>query len=447
MSPKPSKGQQSTVILSAASLGPHGRLVVSGVSCAKDLLFTIFQSPRTRVPQVSLLRPGIVITPLLIALTACRPHDFPQYDTNYREYAYVTNGDSGTVSVYDVVNVRVDREIPVGQNPTAVAANPARNEVYVVNSGTPAGQGSVAVINAENNSVAATIPVHKLPVAITVDADGNLAYVVNSGSNSISVLDLKTRREVARIGVGENPAAARVSPDGNTLVVANRDGNSVSIVDTTSRKIRAVIEGCPGASDVVILPDSSKTFAACTGGHQLMAIQLAHSRRPDGRPATGDRLESLLDVGRAPVQLALKPDGGEIFVANSLSNSISEIYANTDDVAGAYLMGADPVRGLVSADNSLLYVGNLHSEEVTVYSIEDGKRVAAIHVGDGPSALAFSAAGHLLFVVDARSGDVAVVRTLNCAVFTPSRGGCQMFTMLPAGRGPNAIAVKAFKVS
>ncbi|MGA7241778.1 MAG: hypothetical protein WBX19_01290, partial [Terracidiphilus sp.] len=81
----------------------------------------------------------------MLSLTACRPHDFPQYDANYREYAYVTNGGSGTVSVYDVVNVRVDREIPVGQNPTAVAANPARNEVYVVNSGTPAGQGSVAV--------------------------------------------------------------------------------------------------------------------------------------------------------------------------------------------------------------------------------------------------------------------------------------------------------------
>ncbi len=116
-----------------------------------------------RVPQVSLLRPGIVVASLLFSLTACRPHDFPQYDPNYREYAYVTNGGSGTVSVYDVVNVRVDREIPVGQNPTAVAANPARNEVYVVNSGTPDGQGSVAVINAENNSVAATIPVHKQP--------------------------------------------------------------------------------------------------------------------------------------------------------------------------------------------------------------------------------------------------------------------------------------------
>jgi YVTN family beta-propeller protein len=391
------------------------------------------------VSLVSILRQGIPFLGLF-ALTSCRPHDFPQYDANYREYAYVTNGGSGTVSVYDVVNVRVDREIPVGQNPTAVAANPVRDEVYVVNSGPPGGQGSVAVINADNNSVAATIPVHRQPVAIAIDPEGKLAYVANSGANSISVLDLKSRREIAQIGVGEDPAAARVSADGKTLVVANRGGNSISIVDTSSRNIRAVFEGCPGASDVVVLPDSSKTFAACSGGHQVMAVQLAHEARPDGRPATTDRLESLLDVGHAPVQLALKPDGGEVFVSNSLSNSISEIYANTDDVAGAYLMGADPVHGLVSADNLLLYVGNLHSDYVTVYSIEDGKRTDAIHVGDGPSALAFSAAGHLLFVVDARSGDVAVVRTAE----QPHR---QMFTMLPAGRAPNAIVVKAFKVS
>ena len=94
------------------------------------------------------------------------------------------------------------------------------------------------------------------------------------------------------------------------------------------------------------------------------------------------------------------------------------------------------MRGLVSADNSLLYVGNLHSQEVTVYSIDDGKRIGSIHVGDGPSALAFSAAGHLLFVVDARSGDVAVVRTASRS----------LFTLLPTGRGPNAIADKAFQL-
>jgi YVTN family beta-propeller protein len=374
-----------------------------------------------------------------LGLTGCRPHDFPQYPPNYREYAYVTNGGSGTVSVLDVVNVRLDREVAVGLNPVAVAASPTRNEIYVVDSGTAEGQGAVAILNAEKNTVAGYIPVHRLPVFIETSVDGNVAWVANSGSNNISVLDLKTRREVARIGTGEEPVEARVAPDGKTLVVPNRRGNSVTLIDPAAYRVRAVFEGCPGASDAVILPDSSKAFIACGAGHQVMAIALAHAGQPD-------RMETLMDVGLAPVQLALKPDGGELFVSNSMSDSISEVVTTTDDVGGAYLMGDSPVRGIVTGDNSWLYVSNVRSQEVTMYAIDDGKRAGGIHVGDGPSAMAFSAEGHLLFVVDTRSGDVAVVRT--AAAQAGSGGGPShgLFTMLPTGRGPNAIAVKGFKV-
>ncbi len=390
---------------------------------------------------------------LALALAGCRSHDFPQYPPNYREYAYVTNGGSGTVSVIDVVNARLDREIAVGQNPVAVAANPTRNEVYVVNSGSAWAQGSVSVINAENNSVVATIAVHRQPVSIEVDTVGELAYVANSGSNSISVVDLKARREIGVVGAGEEPAATRVSPDGKTLVVANRRGNSVSLFDLfslappaarfTAPSVRAVFEGCPGASDVVILPDSSKAFVACSAGHQIMAIRLAHAAAQPAAPTSSqsvsaqpDRLEALLDVGQAPLQLALKPDGGELFAVNSLSNSISEVITSTNDPGGSYMIGEDPVRGLVSDDNALLYVANFRSQYVTVYSIDDGKRIGAVQVGDGPAALAFSSSGLLLFVVDARSGDLAVVRT----------GSLSLFTLLPAGRAPNAIALKAFQL-
>jgi len=365
-----------------------------------------------------------------MALSSCRPHDFPQFPPNYREFAYVTNGVSGTVSVLDVVNVRLDREVLVGQNPVAVAAHPTRNEVYVVNAGTGGGRGSLTVLNAENNSVAGTVPLHARPASIDLDGPHELAYVANTGSNTISVVDLNTRREVAQIGTGEQPVTARIAPDGNTVVVANRGGNSVSLIDTASRRVRAIFEGCPGAADTVVLPDSSKTFVACSGGHQLMAIGLAHAHQQD-------RLEALMDVGRGPVHLALKPDGGELFVSNSLSNTISEVYTSTDEVGGTYLMGDNPARGIVSGDNLLVYVANLRAQEVTMYAIEDGKRMRdPIHVGDGPSAMAFSAEGHLLLVADTRSGDVAVVRTKSHS----------LFTMLPAGRGPNAIAVKSFRV-
>jgi YVTN family beta-propeller protein len=441
-----SLAQNSAVILSGAGRVLFGRR--NRRTCVSNLpwpteagcpIFGAFFAPKVGQHKSRQAWATLAGLALLAALTGCRHYDFPQYPPNYREYAYVTNGDSNTVSILDVVNVRLDRELAVGQNPVAVAASPTRNEVYVVNSGAPGGQGSVSVIDAENNTVAATIAVRRQPVSIDLDAAGTLAYVANSGSNTVSVIDLKARREIQVIGAGEEPVVARIAPDGKTLVVANRAGNSASIVDPASGKVRAIFEGCPGAADVAILPDSSKAFVACGGGHQVMAIALArpNSAQPAAAPQP-DRLEALMDVGRGPVHLALKPDGGELFVSNSLSDSISEISTPTNEVGGAYMMGNDPVRGLVTGDNALLYVSNFHSQEVTVYSIDDGKRTASIHVGDGPSALAFSSAGHLLFVVDSRSTDVAVVRTASLSLFTP------LFTLIPTGRAPNAIAVKAF---
>lgn len=378
---------------------------------------------------------------LALALCGCRPHDFPQYAANDREFAYVANAGSGTVSIYDVVHVRLDRELTVGVNPTAVVASPVRNEVYVLNTGDGKSAGSLAVLDAEKNAVAALIPLDRLPVSLDVTPDGTTAYIANDGSNTVSVIDLVHRQETARIGVGTQPATARISADGKTLVVANRGDNSVSVIDVASKRLRASFAGCPGAADAVILPDSTKTFVACTGGHQLMAIALARpahaaTQQASATPALTDRLEAMLDVGRTPVHLALKPDGGEIFSSNQAANTVSEIYNSTDEVGDSFTIGDGPVRSIVSGDNSRLYVANGNSQYVTVYSIDDGKRQGSVHVGDGPSAMAFSKAGHLLFVTDQRSGDVAVVRTATRS----------LFTVLPAGKTPTAIAVKSYKL-
>ena len=234
-----------------------------------------------------------------LSLAGCRKNDFPEYAADYREFAYVTNGGSNSVSVVDVVHVRLERELPVGENPLAVTVNPARNEVYVLNAGPVDGDGSVTVIDAERNEVAATIPVRRRPVSIDVDAEGARAYVANSGANSVSVIDLKLRREVAVIGTGENPGAARISPDGKTLVVANRQGNSVTLINPAAKSVRAVFEGCPGASEAAILLDSSKAFVPCSAGHQVMVLGLARAAQTAQaqmgvQAAQADRVEAML---------------------------------------------------------------------------------------------------------------------------------------------------------
>jgi YVTN family beta-propeller protein len=338
------------------------------------------------------------------------------------------------------VNLRQDRVIRVGSNPTGVAVNSKRNEVYVVNTGS----NSVSVIDAEKNAVVATIPVHQRPYFISVSADGTRAYVANSGSNNVSMIDLKSRREIATVGVGESPGVAAVTPDGNAIVVSNRVGNSVSIIDSKTDHVRSVWSGCSGATDVAILPDSSKAFVACSGGHQVMAIALAtppasasRARLSTRHVVPKDELLAILDVGKTPLRLILKPDGGEIFAINYGGASLSEIDTSTNEVGGAYMVGTHPVAGVATADNSTLYVSDFDANSLGIYSIDDGALLpVAPRTGDGPESMAFSKARNLLFVVDTRSGDVAVIRTSTNS----------LLTLFPVGMKPNDIADKAFTI-
>ena len=416
--------------------------------------------PRTRRTARHLGCPALLAG--LIFVAGCRRNRFPDVPPGYREFAYVSNGKSNTVSVLDLVYVRQDRTLQVGTQPTGVTANPKRNEVYVVNTGS----GSVSVINAESNQVAATIPVHKLPYFIDVDAEGRRGYVANSGSNTVSVLDLVNHREIGVIGVGEQPGLARISPDGRTLVVTNRGSGSLSIFNVapappesagtiglpglprpntsapeTLPKLRAAYAGCPGATDVVILPDSSKAFVACSGGQQVMVVSLAAA--PDTWAAKQDptlltdHLITFLDVGNTPLQFALKPDGGEVFVSNFGSDSVSEIETQTNEVGGTYTIASRPVFSVVSDDNSTLWVSNYGGDSINLWSIDDGQMGGSVRTGQAPDALAFSADQHLLLAADSRSGDVSVIRTQD-------RNGPALFTILPAGASPNGIAIKSW---
>ena len=401
------------------------------------------------------MRKPVAATMVLCALTVtgCHHNDFPEAPTGYREFAYVSNGKANTVSVLDLVYMRPDRTLQVGTGPSGMAVNPAKDEVYVVNTGTASGNGTVSIIDTANNRVAFTIGVHRQPYSISVDAAGRRAYVANSGSNTVSVIDLDLRREISTAATGDSPGMALIAPDMRSLVVTNRASDSVSIfaVDPTEPlgapkeqaqplHLRSTFTGCPGATDAVILPDSSKAFIACSAGHQVMAINLAAA--PDTWAAKqnpslmSDHKLALLDVGETPVDLAMKPDGGELFVSNFASDSISEVSTYTNEVGTTYPIGSKPVHGLVSADNAALWVANFGSDSLSLYSIDDGKLISTLRTGSAPDVLAFSADEHLLLAADAHSGDVSVIRT-------QGKLGPSLLTILPAGASPNAIVVKA----
>jgi YVTN family beta-propeller protein len=250
------------------------------------------------------------------------------------------------------------------------------------------------------------------------------------------VIDLDRRAVAATLHVGASPGFARVSPDGTTVVVSNRADNSVSIIDTARLAVRSAINICIHPEDIVILPDSSKAFVSCSGSGQVASVALKNETQ-------NDKLLALLDVGKAPVSLVLKPDGGELVAFNFDAGTISIIETTGNEVSGSYLIGDQPTRGVISLDNSRLYISNYGSNNVAVYDIDLGKVVAYLPVGTHPDALALSQNQNYLLVLDSGSGDLAVIQKRQPdKKFEPSE--YSLLTIIPVGMQPNKIVVKSF---
>ena len=376
---------------------------------------------------------------ITVELGGCRQQSLDEQKYAYHENVYVANRGSNTVSVIDVFTFNVIKTVPVGNQPAAIAANPQKNEIYVANTES----NNLSIIDAEKNAVIATIGVHRAPVSIAVSPDGKRAYVANSGSNNVSIIDLDAKRVVSTISVGIGPAMVAISPDAKTAVVSLHGENGISVIDAVLARVRnkLSVADCQQPEFVTILPDSSKAFVACRGGSQVAAIQL---KKPEFKQED-DRLLTLLNVGKSPAHLALKPDGGEIFVSNADSGTFSEIATQANEVGGSYLVGSNPARGVVASDNATLYISDSGSNSVVVYDITVGRRITkqdpasgagSIHVGSRPESLVLSPNENYLYVANTASGDVSVIRT---AVQS-------LFTMIPVGNQPSAMAVKAFAV-
>src|SRR5271165_6071166 len=100
-----------------------------------------------------------------------------------------------TVAVLPAAAQTLIATVPVQSGNDYLAANPATDTVYVVNSCGPdpscSGQafGTVTVINGTNNTVAATVTVGNNPQFLVINPVTNKIYVTNRRDNTVSVIN------------------------------------------------------------------------------------------------------------------------------------------------------------------------------------------------------------------------------------------------------------------
>jgi YVTN family beta-propeller protein len=136
-----------------------------------------------------------------------------------RATAFVVNGASGTVSTIDVkTRTKNPTDIAVGTGPFEVAVTPDGKTAFVTNAGDTVSTIDVKTRTTKfpdmmvaSNAVEPPRPGNAPRVAVT--PDGKTAFVTNDVSDSVSVIDVKTRtKNPADIPVGAFPVGVAVTP-------------------------------------------------------------------------------------------------------------------------------------------------------------------------------------------------------------------------------------------
>lgn len=172
----------------------------------------------------------------------------------------VTNNEDNNVSVIDAKTYNVNGTITVGKGPHGFRISKDSKFAYVANMG----ENTISVVDINNNKEIRKITVGKTPVTTGITSDVKTLVATVNGENALAIIDLSTDK-VEKVAVGKGPAQVYIEPDDKYAFVVNQGtenapSNTVSKIDMSTKKVVATIETGKGAHGVVVSPDNKYVY-------------------------------------------------------------------------------------------------------------------------------------------------------------------------------------------
>lgn len=305
---------------------------------------------------------------------------------------FVGNAKSNSVSVVDLNNNHIVKNISVGKSPHDIKISNDQQTVYT----TDTDSSTISIINSTSNTLIKQIPIegvralHGIAVyenhlnstkynnSTDEDSKESILYVGDVYGNRVIVANESSIIDEIRVGAG--PEYLEISPNKEFLYVANL-WSPISVVNLKDK-----------------------------------ALGLIKS----------------IDSGKTPHGLSFNTDGSRLYIVNMHSNSLSIIDSNKHEVIKNITVGSRPEYVKLSPDERFAYVTNLGSNTISKVDLDTFQVSKEIPVGIGPHGIAFSADGNLMYTSNMNSSDVSVVDTSTDRV---------VFT-IPVGKEPHQLVTK-----
>jgi len=170
------------------------------------------------------------------------PNDIVAHD----DMVYVSCGESNSLIIYDLINERVNFEVPTGKFPHNITLSEEKKLIFISNMG----DDTISVIDYINNKEIKRIKVENTPIKMNISKNKEYLYVCMSylghdKKGSIGIIELKTLELINKVEVGLSPVD--LFEEDNYLYVSNLCDGTISIVNLIDLKEenKIIVGGMP----------------------------------------------------------------------------------------------------------------------------------------------------------------------------------------------------------
>ena len=135
-----------------------------------------------------------------------------------------------------------------------------------------------------------------------------------------------------QIPVGHGSEGFDVSPDGKEIWVANAQDGTISLIDVASKKVIQTLDAnVHGANRLKFTPDGKLVFVSTLAAPDLVIVDAA-TRKEAKR----------IRIGRGAAGILMQPDGSQTFVACTPDDYVAVIDLKTLEMTGKLTAGKQP---------------------------------------------------------------------------------------------------------
>jgi YVTN family beta-propeller protein len=334
----------------------------------------------------------VLLTSFLLLLLLSTSGSLDKNGSGQSFRIYVTNENSGDLSVIDGSTLEVLATVPLGKRPRGIHASPDGKTIYVALSGSPIGgpgvdesklpppdktADGIGVFDVQKNKLLRLIQSGSDPENFDLSRNGRHIFVSNEDDSKASLIDVVSGKVTKAFAVGEEPEGVKIAPNGKFVYITSEDTGTISVIDIAAGKIIKTFKVGRRPRSVAFMPNGARAYVNAENDGTVIVVD-----------CTKHEAIQTISLGERgvikPMAVLLSRDASKLYVSTGRGHKVFVIDTATNRVSGSFEVGERPWGIALSPDGKTLYTANGPSNDISVVDLASQTVVRKVKVGRGP---------------------------------------------------------------